>query len=67
MVRGYRRRHAEAWRRTRLLGAILLNVNRGKDEPAIVPEEWMALYGDPAPEEPETISEEEFARLMALD
>jgi len=65
--RGYHRRTADAWRRTRLLGAILLNINRGENTPSVVPEEWLPLYGDGPPVLAEVMSEEEFARIASLE
>ncbi len=69
MCRGYRRRSADAWRQTRLLGAILLNVNRGPGSLPVVPEEWMPLPGDapPAPPMDEENFDDTMARLAAFD
>lgn len=78
MVRGYIRREkveqdrqTDAWRRTRILATILLNAHRGENDPAITPEEFMPLEGDPLPEAPHQYSAEEveaeFARLTTLD
>ena len=70
MAQGYLRRQQRAeqqelgaWRRARWLGTILANVHRG-DNPEISPEEMLELPGD-AP--PTVMSEEEFARIAALD
>jgi hypothetical protein len=76
LVRGYHRqqkreqeRHEadgiDAWRRTRLLGTILVNINRAEKTPAITPEELFALPGDPPAPEPYVMSDEEFAETMA--
>jgi hypothetical protein len=74
LVRGYHRqqkreqeRHEaaeiDAWRRTRLLGTILVNINRAEKTAAITPEELFALPGDPPP--PEPMSLEEFDAIIA--
>lgn len=63
MARGYHRRQTEAWRRTRWLGTLLLNVNRGHTDPAYEPEEVLALPGDP-PYAPK-LNTEEFEDTMA--
>jgi hypothetical protein len=66
---GYRRRQANAWRRTRWLGTILLNVNRGPGTPAYTPEEVYPLEGDP-PYTPALSAEElddTLARLAEFD
>lgn len=64
--RGYLRRNAELWRRTRWLGTILLNTNRGPDDAALLPEDIMPLYGDAPAAEPDVMSEDEFNRIAAL-
>jgi hypothetical protein len=65
--RGYLRREAEQWRRTRWLGTVQLNSNRGPDDAVLVPEEIMPLYGDLAPQETvQVMSEEEFNRIAGL-
>ena len=63
MYRGYQRRNADQWRQTRLLAVIQLNINRARGTLAIVPEEWMPLYGDPPPVPP--MDETEFEDTMA--
>jgi len=72
MAQGYVRRQQQAerqelaaWQRTRWLGTVLRNVNRG-DNPAISPEEMLPLPGD-GPLATGAMSEEEFARIAALD
>jgi len=62
MCRGYLRRTADQWRQTRLLAVIQLNTNRAPGTLAIVPEEWMPLYGDPPPVPP--LDEAEFEDIM---
>ncbi|MBH8558996.1 phage tail assembly chaperone [Hymenobacter negativus] len=64
----FHRQEIRAWRRTRWLGTILLNVHRGEDDPAQLPEEVLYLPGDPplltiSPEELDA----ELARVAALD
>jgi hypothetical protein len=44
--RGYRRQQAEAWRRTRLLVTLLVNIHRDPKTPAVSPEELLPLLGD---------------------
>jgi hypothetical protein len=44
--RGYRRREAEAWRRTRLLITLLVNIHRDPKTPAVTPESLFSLLGD---------------------
>ena len=74
MVRGYHRQQKreherreaseiDAWRRTRLIGTMLVNINRAEKTPAITPEELFALPGDPPP--PEPMTEEEYDAIMA--
>jgi hypothetical protein len=70
LIRGYQRQQkrreadeVEAWRRTRLLGTILVNISRAEKTPAITPEELFFLPGDPPP--PEPMSLEEFDAIMA--
>lgn len=63
MARGYQRRHAEQWRRTRWLGTILLNAHRGAGDAPLAPEDVMHLYGDPPPAPP--MDEETFEATMA--
>jgi hypothetical protein len=71
MARGYRRREADAWRHTRLLATIQTNIHRGQDDPALTPEEFMALPGDVLPERPHQLTPEQveadFARTADLD
>lgn len=69
MVRGYNARQTEAWRRTRWLGTILLNVNRAAGTPAITPEDVLELPGDPPPAPPMSAAEleETLARLAEFD
>lgn len=69
MARGYHRRQTEAWRRTRWLGTILLNVNRAANTPAIAPEEVFQLPGDPPPPPPMSVDEldETLAHLAEFD
>ena len=58
----------DGWRQTRWLGTLLLNLNRGEDDPVQKPEEVLPLPGDPQPEEisPEEL-DAELARVAALD
>lgn len=42
-----------------------LNTHRGENEPAITPEEWMPLAGDPPAAPLEHMSEDEFDRIAA--
>jgi hypothetical protein len=63
MCQGYHRRQTEAWRQTRWLGTILLNVNRPPGMPAYLPQEVLELPGDP-PYAP-ALSAEEFDDTMA--
>ena len=69
MARGYHRRQTEAWRRTRWLGTILLNVNRAPNTAAAAPEEVLSLPGDPPPAPPMSLTEldETLARLAEFD
>jgi hypothetical protein len=70
LLRGYQRQQkrreveeVEAWRRTRFLGTLLVNINRAEKTPAISPEELFFLPGDPPP--PEPMSLEEFDAIIA--
>ena len=71
MCRGYHRRLADRKRPLRWLGTILLNVNRGENDPAQTEEEVMWLYGDPLPQEVATLNAAEieaaWARAAELD
>lgn len=72
MGRGWQRRNAEHWRPHRLVATILHNANRGPKDPALTPEQFLPLYGDPLPEPPpppltEEEVEAEFARTQSLD
>jgi hypothetical protein len=67
--RGYHRRQTEAWRRTRWLGTILLNVNRAPNTPAYALEEVLGLPGDLPPAPPMSAAEldDTLARLAEFD
>lgn len=63
--RGYRRQQAEAWRRTRLLVTLLVNIHRDPKMPALSPEELLPLLGDLVSPGPVPESEEDIAALWA--
>lgn len=69
MAAGHSRRTLETWRRTRWLGTLIVNINRGPDTPAYSPEDLLELPGDPPP--PPGPSQEEInalaAEVLALD
>lgn len=77
MCRGYHRRQQrresqqlDAWRRTRLLATILVNIHREAGTAAIEPEELLALPGDGADAAPGMSPEEVeilWAKLDELD
>ena len=46
MRRGHDRRTVHAWQHTRWIGALLVNINRGENDPAVSPEELLPLPGD---------------------
>ncbi|MBH8569354.1 phage tail assembly chaperone [Microvirga sp. STS02] len=69
MADGYHHRRVLAWQETRWLGALLVNINRAPDTPAVEPSELLPLPGD-APAAPLMSTEEldaELARLAELD
>jgi hypothetical protein len=63
--RGYRRKQAESWRRTRLLVTLLVNIHRDPKTPAVTPEALLPLLGDVLEPRAAQATAEEIAALWA--
>jgi hypothetical protein len=65
MCRGYRRRQTEAWRRTRLLATLLVNLHREANSPVLSPEQLLPLPGDQLAEAAPDLTPEQVDELWA--
>ena len=67
--RGYHRRQTEAWRRTRWLGTLLVNINRAHGTAPTEQQDLFTLPGDPPPAPPMSAEDLDatLARLAEFD